>query len=713
MLQKDKAFILSTYFRNEQIIIFAKSENNGILKIILDPKENYFYISKNKDEELNKNYKDGEPIPPTIATNLTCLNTKELLVKKVFPKRRKQDSYIQEHRPNKIYEANLRPNEKFLIDHKIKGQIEIEFDTIENIDRISIIRNPLKISPTKYYPNLKVCSIDIETSGDDEQEIYSIALHTYNTQYEQEDKKCFVQANQNKKISNEIIYSKGEKKLLEDFLDYFHQLNPDIITGWFVIGFDLMQLQKKIKEKYFLNFFIGREEQDSVIEEFGRTFRMDVPGRLIIDAYNFFVNSPIHQYKSYSLETIAQNILGEGKLIKENKEEKVQKIRDQFKNDKKALAEYNIQDCVLVSEIIQTTHIIEQIFLEHSLVGIEFNRQNINSLILDYLYLPVFNKNLYSLPDAQFSKIDKKTKTSYFNHNNTKNHSSPAIRITLKKIIFELIYYCDINYLHKKSNEKSLDFQSLFKKINDLTNNNNEIIKNTGLNIINKIVETTSNQKSRFFNQSILNDINNTLKLIINTTIDFFHSQDIKTLSFSTKEILLTCSKKDFHNLERSWLNHITQKLNISKINISYSKIDEFESLQYIFYKKYIYYIGKKGDEIITENTPTIDGKLIFCQNFIKDIYENYLKKGSKETEHFIRSYIQNLKLGHYDQELYINEKNGRYYINKIGQKVPWHDQKKEFKYDDYIKLLDTNTEHFIQAIYHKKLINFNQQSLF
>ena len=60
------------------------------------------------------------------------------------------------------------------------------------------------------------------------------------------------------------------------------------------------------------------------------------------------LRSATWSFPSFSLEYVAQSVLGEGKAI-DNPYQRMDEIQRRFDEDKPALAKYNLKDCELVT----------------------------------------------------------------------------------------------------------------------------------------------------------------------------------------------------------------------------------------------------------------------------------------------------------------------------------------------------------------------------
>ncbi len=175
------------------------------------------------------------------------------------------------------YEADVRFAYRFMMDKGIQGSLDIDGDYVAG-DRIDRIYQEPEIKESDYKPsNLKVLSFDIESSkGDDGDELYCIGLVCDGT------KKVFV--NSKEKVEG-AISCHDESDVIERFINEVISLDPDIITGWNVIDFDLNYLNKKCK-KLKIPFDFGREQgkcKISIEENFFKNSKVDVSGRQVLD----------------------------------------------------------------------------------------------------------------------------------------------------------------------------------------------------------------------------------------------------------------------------------------------------------------------------------------------------------------------------------------------------------------------------------------------
>ncbi|MCJ7552943.1 MAG: hypothetical protein MUO34_03575, partial [Ignavibacteriaceae bacterium] len=205
------------------------------------------------------------------------------------------------------YESDVDPVRRFLMERIINAQMKVTGETkVKN--GITRFTNP-KIEPCEVTPAFVIASLDIETSGRGNN-LYSIAVHI--TGRKNEHNRVFIVGDQPKKFPDYLSFHPDEKNLLQSFFEWFNIIDPDIIIGWHVIGFDLLFLDNKCKELN-INFDIGRSGgRVSIKRRQPRGYFASLPGRVIIDGPTALRTS-FFNFEDFKLETVAQELLGTGK----------------------------------------------------------------------------------------------------------------------------------------------------------------------------------------------------------------------------------------------------------------------------------------------------------------------------------------------------------------------------------------------------------------
>jgi DNA polymerase II len=273
------------------------------------------------------------------------------------------------------FEADVRFTTRYLIDRGLRGSFEVEgpFDVARGVGRV--YRNP-ELRPARWAPVLRVLSLDIETSprGD---VIYSIAFHMGS-----EERVLIVH---DRPVAGAEDFT-TEEAMLRRFLALVREWDPDVLSGWNVVDFDLAVLQRRCHQ-HGLRCALGRTEDEIEIRRdasFTRESRALLQGRLVLDGLSL-VRGAFIRLEDYKLETAAQTFLGRGKLF--TGDGRHRQIEAAYREDPESLVAYNLLDAKLVSEILVHTHLIELAVQRSMMTGMPLDRVSAAIASVDSLYL--------------------------------------------------------------------------------------------------------------------------------------------------------------------------------------------------------------------------------------------------------------------------------------------------------------------------------------
>ena len=288
----------------------------------------------------------------------------------------------------------------------INAQIKVT-GTVRKNGNHTTFTNP-KIEPCEIAPNFVVASFDIETIASSNQ-LYSIAVHLSGK--ESDIKKVFIVGSEEEKLPEYIIPLPDEKELLVQFIKWFKDADPDIIIGWHVIGFDLMFLEGRYSE-YNIPFDIARSNgRVSLRTRKPRGYFASITGRVVIDGPPA-LRSSFFTFEDFRLETVAQEMLAEGKTISSD-HNKVEEIERLFAEDKKSLAEYNLKDALLVSDIFKKSALIELSVRRSQLSGLLMDQLGMMTAAFDHFYLPRLHRAGYVAPNVSDLEITEHAAGGY------------------------------------------------------------------------------------------------------------------------------------------------------------------------------------------------------------------------------------------------------------------------------------------------------------
>ena len=291
-----------------------------------------------------------------------------------------------------FFEADIRPPERFLTERFITGPIKIH--TAPTINTTKTIHNP-KLEAADYQPDFKVMSFDIETSYDTN-ELFSIAFVS--------DEINRVLIIGNDENTNDTEYVSNETDLLNRYIYWVNYIDPDVFIGWNVINFDFRMLQKK-SDHLKIPLTIGRNHATPLwrrSQTENDHYFILIPGRVVLDGIDT-LKSATYSFPSFSLENVGQKLLGRGKLIPQKTNHdplfKAKEIKRLFKENKKELAAYNLEDCQLVWDIFKHTNLVSFAIERARLTGLEMDRVGGSVAAFDNLYLPRLHRKGFVAPN--------------------------------------------------------------------------------------------------------------------------------------------------------------------------------------------------------------------------------------------------------------------------------------------------------------------------
>ena len=215
---------------------------------------------------------------------------------------------------------------------------------------------------------IKVFSIDIETSTENgfpdlKSANEEILLITVKDNYHKKIVTFTTRPYESDRPDLRVEYSRDENLMLRNFLFFWKDNCPDVVTGWNVEGFDIPYLVNRIKR------VLGEEWVNKLSPwDIVRDKKIRVNADKTIDSYGFLgvaILDYLALYKkftytnqeSYRLDYIAQVELGENKLVNP-----YDNFKDFYTKDWDKFVKYNIHDVELVDKLEDKMRLIELAF---------------------------------------------------------------------------------------------------------------------------------------------------------------------------------------------------------------------------------------------------------------------------------------------------------------------------------------------------------------
>ncbi len=409
-----QGFLLTRHSRdsdssNCEIILWLATPS-GPVKLIIDQQQPVFFVLQSQQSSIEQvlsthidgcRYKslalksfDQEPVAALYFDSMHGFyNAKELL----------QAAHIT------TLETDFRLQERFLMERFIYAGVE--FVGRANRRQNYTQYTQVKIRPSDYLPQLSMLSLDVECSM--QGELFSIGF--YGGAAPSADKTLDNSSNE-KPLYQQVLmigeapaddntspqwisWIENEVALLHALEQVINQFDPDIIIGWNVINFDFKLLIKRA-ELHGFKLRLGRggafaQWRDSRREN-NQGF-VTLPGRVIIDGIDAH-KTATYNFPSFSLENVAQSLLGRGKKV-DDVHHRVDEIMHDFAHNKPKLAAYNLEDCILVWDIFDHTRVLDFLLFRSQLTGLELDRSGGSVAAFTNLYLPRLHRAGYVAPN--------------------------------------------------------------------------------------------------------------------------------------------------------------------------------------------------------------------------------------------------------------------------------------------------------------------------
>ncbi len=144
--------------------------------------------------------------------------------------------------------------------------------------------------------------------------------------------------------------------MLEAFVDYIVDTDPDVLTGWNFDDFDAPYFLDRLEELQSYNHdFDLQIDRLSRVDEVWRSGwgGPDIKGRVVFDLLYAYKRTQFTELESYRLDAVGEQELGVGK------ERYTGDIGDLWEQDPEQLLEYNLRDVELCVELDREQDIID------------------------------------------------------------------------------------------------------------------------------------------------------------------------------------------------------------------------------------------------------------------------------------------------------------------------------------------------------------------
>ena len=685
----------SDYSGKNILKFIGTSDELGPVEILITNNKPVFFVDKTSVwDELKKNYLRKE-------TKLTNFYHQQVDALYFNTQKELRDLTDIIHQSDiTTYESDVDPLRRFLMEKSINSQMLVS-GVAEKKGSITRFTNPA-IESCEVTPNFVVASIDIETGAKTNQ-LYSVAV--YITGKKAEHKKVFMIGEKPKRSAEFISFYQDERALLANFFIWFKEIDSDIIIGWHVIGFDLLFLDNKCRELG-ISLDIARVNgRVSIRQRKPSGHFISITGRVVIDGPSM-LRASFFNFEDFKLETVAQELLGTGKTITPD-ENKIEEIDRLFKEDKVTLAEYNLQDAVLVTEIFKKTGLIELSVRRSQISGLLMDQLGMMTAAFDHFYLPRLHRAGYVAPNLKDIQTTEHAAGGYVIEPNPGIYEN-VIVLDFKSLYPSIIQTFKIDpyslLMKDVDTIKTLNGYKFSSSLHILPDFIDELMKLRGTAkkkkdkqlsqaikiLMNSFYGVMGSYGCRFYHPDLPRAITGSGHKLLLGSKDYLEKKDLKVIYGDTDSLFVmlkdvsvddgeTQGKKVVKLLNNFWKNKLKKEFNVeSYLELEYEK----------YYKKFIitpargadigakkryagllFKDGKENIEFVGMEFVRSDWTKL-AKEFQIELYQKVFD--GIEVEEWIRDVITNLKDGKFDDKL-IYRKRLRKDVNDYTKNVPPH----------------------------------------
>jgi len=283
------------------------------------------------------------------------------------------------------FEADVRYAVRFLIDRGIQGSLAIE-GTAQRGDGVTWVFDDPILTPADVTVTPTVLSFDIETDPK-AQRLLAISLYGCGT-----DEVLIVDPEGREMPENAVGFT-HERAAIDAFCQRVCTLDPDVLTGWNIVDFDLTvlaRIAKRVRNEFELGRDVGTVRIRPAQGYFG-SGNASIPGRLVLDGIDLLRGAFV-KFDEYSLEAVAQEVLGEGKALEGDTADRAGEIMRRYQDDLPGFARYARTDARLAFDIVAQLQLVTLAFARSKLTGLTPDRVAASIASFDFVYLSALAK---------------------------------------------------------------------------------------------------------------------------------------------------------------------------------------------------------------------------------------------------------------------------------------------------------------------------------
>ncbi len=287
------------------------------------------------------------------------------------------------------YEADVRFAMRYLVDRDVKGACLIHGDPAPG-SGVDVVFDDPRVEPDPEADTAplepRVLSFDIETDPAADR-LLAISLFGLGAD------EVLIADPRGRVMPDGAVGVASEGALIEAFCTRVAALDPDVLTGWNVIDFDLSVLLR-VAERVGQPLRLGRDDGEIRIrraEGYFGSGSASIPGRLVLDGIDLLRGAFVRM-DDYSLDAVSRQVLGEGKALAGAVDDRVAEILGNYHGDLPAFARYARTDARLPLEILERLDLVTLAFARSRLTGMTPDRVSASIASFDFLYMSALHK---------------------------------------------------------------------------------------------------------------------------------------------------------------------------------------------------------------------------------------------------------------------------------------------------------------------------------
>ncbi|AUT64913.1 DNA polymerase II [Paraburkholderia terrae] len=601
-----------------------------------------------------------------------------------------------------LYEADIRPPERYLMERFITASVEIEGGSV---DGTTIADCRLRTAPG-HRPALSMVSLDIETSAHGD--LYSIALEGCG---QRQVYMLGPPTDDAHPADFDLEYCSSRAQMIKRLNAWFREFDPDLIIGWSLIQFDLRVLQATA-DKHKIPLALGRDGTPVGWRKHGRKdgyFFASMAGRIAIDGIEA-LKAALWSFPRFSLEVVSQALLGEGKDISST-HDRMEEIDRRFREDKLALARYNLKDCELVTRIFAKAKLVEFLVERANVTGLQIDHFGGSIAAFNHHYLPRMHRDGYVAPNV--GQIPETSYPGGFVMDSRPGLYDSVLVLDYKSLYASIIRTFLIDPVAMVEAEIELDnaavvpgmngvffsrnksglpdiVTQLWKRRDAAKQQKNEPLSQALKLLMNSFCGVLGSPDCKFFNPLLVSSVTLRGHEIMQRTRELVENEGYDVIYGDTDSIFVWLGQKHTDESARHVANHLVATINqwwdkhlAKKLKLKNALEIEFDVYYQRFFMPTIRGTDLGSKKRYAGLVQSADGKdkIVFrgletarsdwtqlAQEFQRDLYMRIFK--AEPYRDFVRSYVRDTRQGKFD-ELMVYRKRLRHRIDSYQRNVP------------------------------------------